>query len=79
MPYFDEELDIWNQQKYYHQVSNIPTYDELHQLLSSTFHHAKRRENIFPIVDRHPDYTLRCIYSGKILSDSSGNFYEKCD
>jgi endonuclease I len=30
-------------------------------------------------VDRHPDHTLRCVYSGDILSDSEGHFLEKCD
>ena len=48
-------------------------------MISSTFKHASRRQNIFPIVDRQPDYTLRCIYSGKILSDASGNKLLKCD
>jgi endonuclease I len=47
--------------------------------LKSTFTHAKRRENFFTIIDRHPDHTLRCVYSGDILSDSDGNFLQKCD
>lgn len=60
-------------------MSNPTNYEELHKLVSSTFRHARRRENIFPIVDRQPDYTLRCVYSGKILSDAEGNNLEKCD
>ena len=55
------------------KLSNPTNYDELHHLISSTWRHARRRQNIFPIVDRQPDYTLRCVYSGKILSDSDGN------
>lgn len=51
----------------------------MHQLLSSTFQHARRRCNLFPVIDRHPDYTLRCVFTGVILQDASGNHLEKCD
>lgn len=68
--YYDQEADEWAKQKYYLDLPDQPTYDQLNKLISSTFSHAKRRENIFPIVDRQPDYTLRCVYSGRILSDA---------
>lgn len=47
--------------------------------MSSTFKHARRRENFFTIVDRHPDHKLKCVYSGDVLSDEEGNFLQKCD
>lgn len=73
--YFDAEANEHDKTQYYSKLQNPHVYEELHQLISGTFKHAKRRENIFPIVDRHPDYTLRCVYSGKILSDPEGNFF----
>ena len=78
-PYYDKVSDEWNKEKYYGSLKGEPNYEELHQLVSSTFRHARRRQNIFPIVDRQPDMTLRCVYSGKILSDAEGNMLEKCD
>ena len=41
--YFDKEADEWNKQKYYMDLPEKPTYEQLNALLSSTFHHAKRR------------------------------------
>lgn len=78
-PYYDNKVDEWNKEKYYLNLPKNPTYESLNRLLSSTFAHARRRDNIFPIVDRHPDYTLKCVYSGRILSDSDGNLLQKCD
>ncbi len=59
--YFDNDVDPFN-----------TDYEKLHHLLSNTFKHARRRENFFTSVDRHPDFTLRCVYSGKILSNPEG-------
>jgi len=68
------------QKDYYKNVdiTNIK-YNQLHKLLSETYKHAKRRENIFSIIDRQPDYTLRCVYTNKILESAEGKFIEKCD
>ena len=55
------------------------TYNHLNSLLKETFKHAKRRENLFPIIDRREDYTLKCIYSEELLSDEDGKELQKCD
>lgn len=77
-PYFNEEESKKSISNYYSEITE-PTYENLNILLFKSFSHARRRENFFTIVERHPDFTLRCAYSGKILSDSTGNFYERCD
>ncbi len=59
--YFDNKVDPFN-----------TNYDELHNLLSTTFKHARRRENFFTNIDRHPDFMLKCVYSGKVLSNAEG-------
>lgn len=42
--YFDEELNEEEKKKYYQRIDldNL-NYEELHQLLKSTFNHARRR------------------------------------
>lgn len=81
-PYYDEAQDFKNSVDYFKGIVN-PTglngYLALNELISSTFHHARRRINLFPIIDRQPDYTLRCVFTGKILEDNEGNLIEKCD
>lgn len=66
--YFDNKVDPFN-----------TNYDELHTLLSSTFQHARRRENFFTNIDRHPDFMLRCVYSGKVLSNFDGEMLAKAN
>lgn len=80
-PYYDEETDKTNARKYYSAIdpAEPPDYDTLHQLVSGTYKHAKRRENIFPVIDRQPDYTLRCVYTGEKLEDEEGNLLVRCD
>ena len=80
--YFSLELNEWNCLKYYFNNNVDPfntNYEQLHQLLAQTFQHARRRENFFTNIDRHPDFTLRCIYSGKILGDKDGNMFGKAN
>lgn len=80
--YYNQEEDELQRVKYYfdHDVDPFNThYDELHLLLKSTFGHARRRENFFTSVDRHPDFTLRCVYSGRLLSDAEGQMLEKAN
>lgn len=77
--YYDEEADTQAAGKYYQKVVLDLSYKHLHSLVSKTYHHAKRRENIFPIVDRQPDYTLRCVYTGEKLEDEDGNNLVRCD
>ena len=81
-PYYNEAADIAQAEAYYkniHDPVGKEGYLSLHELLSSTFKHARRRCNIFPIVDRHPDYTLRCVFTGRILQDAEGVHLERCD
>lgn len=66
--YFDNKVDPFN-----------TNYDQLHTLLSSTFQHARRRQNFFTNIDRHPDFTLKCVYSGAILSNSDGEMLLKAN
>lgn len=80
--YFSGESYEWYQVKYYfdHQVDPFQTnYEQLHHLLSTTFKHARRRENFFTNIDRQPDFTLKCIYSGKVLSDETGTMLAKAN
>lgn len=80
--YFNAEEYQWLRLKYYYDNNVDPEathYEQLHQLLSSTFKHARRRENFFTNIDRHPDYTLKCVYSGKILSNDKGEMVSKAN
>ena len=77
-PYFEKELDAHLSEEYYLKLEKVD-YKHLNELISGTFTHARRRQNLFPIIDRHPDGTLKCVYSGKILSDEEGNMLLKCD
>lgn len=61
--YYNEEIDKANQQTYYQNLSPTPDYNQLNQLLASTYHKAKRRINLWANVDRRPDGTLMCAYS----------------
>jgi len=76
--YYDTEKDHYQREGYYLRLKNVD-YDSLSQLLSSTWNHARRRQNFFPIIDRHPDHTLRCVYSGEVIGDAEGNIIQKCD
>ena len=54
-PYYNEAADIAQAEAYYkniHDPVGKEGYLSLHELLSSTFKHARRRCNIFQIVDR---------------------------
>jgi endonuclease I/V8-like Glu-specific endopeptidase len=58
--------------------SAVPTYDQLHELLTST--HANQpsynpSQEVYPWVDLHEDGMLRSIYSGKIYNPA--DFMEK--
>ena len=80
--YLDADDYEWHRVKYYYEHNVDPfntTYEQLHQLLSTTFKHARRRENFFTNIDRQPDFTLRCVYSGKVLSDAQGNMLKKAN
>jgi len=78
--YYDEEEDKKMKEGYYKGiVIDKATYQELHQLSFNSFKKAKRRENIFSIVDRHPDYTLRCLYTNRILETPEGKVLEPND
>lgn len=80
--YFSNEANEWYKLQYYlaHNIDpSHATYEQLHSLLSSTFTHARRRENLFPLVERHPDLSLRCIFSGTTLSDHTGKMLEKAN
>jgi len=76
-PYYNEEADQQASLLYYANLPSPPTYDSLNALLFSTYNHAKRRINLFPVVDRQPDGTLRCIYSNQLLEDEGCNRLEK--
>ena len=65
-------------ESYYSKLKSLD-YDSLSSLISSTWKHARRRQNLFPIVDRQPDWTLKCLYSGQILSDAEGKILAKCN
>lgn len=54
-------------------------YNYFNDLLKSKFKHSKRRAILFPIIDRHPDYTLKCIYSNEIIDIGDGIEKQKCD
>lgn len=80
--YFNPEENELKRLKYYfdNKVDPFQTnYEELHALLSSTFQHARRRENFFTNVDRHPDFFLRCVYSGTVLSNADGEMLAKAN
>lgn len=61
------------------EVLDLITYEIFNKISLESFIHAKRRINLFPVVDRQEDYTLKCVYSGIVLEDSLGNQLEKCD
>lgn len=82
--YYDEDLDNYNRNEYYkdlliHDEGNIPSWQTLHHLISSTYRHAKRRENLFPVIDRQPDGTLRCCYSNEIVETIDCKRVLKCN
>ncbi|KRX01020.1 hypothetical protein PPERSA_09626 [Pseudocohnilembus persalinus] len=80
--YYNEQQDIKDQQQYYSDFLSQKkhlNYENLNFLVSSTYKHAKRRENIFSLIDRQQDGTLQCLYTKKILEDIQGNKIMKCD
>ena len=70
--YYNEKKDNSDIQNYYKEIKKSLNYQTLHNLIHSTYKPAKRRENIFSKIDRHPDYTLRCIFTNKTLEDKKG-------
>lgn len=67
--YYDAEMDQEMCNNYYkklHINEQVPHWEEIHSLLSSTYIHAKRK-NLFPYIDRQPDGRLKCCYSNEIV------------
>jgi hypothetical protein len=70
-PYFDDIKDQEDQEEYYKDVNGNLNYDSLHNLLFSTFKHANRRIGLWALIDRQPNGTLQCAYSGKIVENAN--------
>jgi len=81
--YFDDEQDRAVADAYYApllvQTGGVVEYVALSQLLHQGRRFGGRGKVLFPCLDRHPDGTLRCIYTGRILSDSAGELVLACD
>ena len=75
-PYFNEVQDRLDQEEYYANImgdqdsSEIITYEVLHNLLFSTYKHAKRRIGLWALIDRQEDGTLKCAYSNKVIENA---------
>jgi hypothetical protein len=78
MQYYDVGLDGAYAKDYYSSIGSPPDYLQLSQLLQHK-RHGGRSKVMFPLFDRYPDGTLKCIYSGRELSDCEGNLLLKCD
>ena len=81
-PYYDEEKDTMDMCRYYGGIVDgaaiadrkslppPPAYDALNQLLFGTYKHANRRIGLWAIIDRQPDGSLLCAYSGEPIESS---------
>lgn len=76
--YFDSVEDEACARAYYASLMDIPDYMQLSRLLQKR-RFGGRSKIMFPWFDRHPDGTLRCVYTGRVLSDFKGELLLKCD
>ena len=75
--YYNAEKDTVDKEKYYQDIeSSEVEYNQLHRLLSSTYHKAERRINLWADIDRQPDGTLKCAYSDKLIE--TADFIRQC-
>ena len=65
-PYYDQTQDLIDQESYYNGLGEL-NYDNLHQLLSSTYTHGDRRIGLWALIDRQMDGTIRCAYSNEVI------------
>jgi hypothetical protein len=79
-PYFDEIENANAKKAYYASISDF-SFDALNNLITKT--HTKqlsydqaRKMYLYPIVDRHSDGKLRCIYTNKTFTSSLLRGYE---
>ena len=75
--YYNKKQDLVEIKNYYKNIEKKINYESLSNLIHSTFKKAKRRENIFSIIDRRENYTLKCIYTNKILENEKGELLEE--
>lgn len=77
--YYEEAADQASAREYYAALKGDFSFPSLSRLLSQRGRFGGRRAFLFPWMDRHPDGSLRCIYSGRLLSDHGGNLVERCN
>lgn len=72
--YYNEKADSETRDLYYANVPDIKdaTFEELHQLIFHTKRTYKRGKELFALIDRRPDGTLRDIYTDNIIEDEKG-------
>ena len=72
--YYNEKQDQTDKNEYYSNLDDkfMINYEDLHNLISSTKKVFKRGNEIYSIIDRHPDGTLRDIYTNNIIEDEKG-------
>lgn len=73
-PYYNKEEDRLDMEDYYKDITPLRkiTYDDLNTLLYKTRKIHKNRKDLFNVIDRRPNGTIRCVYSNKYLEDHSG-------
>eukprot|EP00929_Paragymnodinium_shiwhaense_P061350 TRINITY_DN30632_c0_g2_i3.p1 TRINITY_DN30632_c0_g2~~TRINITY_DN30632_c0_g2_i3.p1 ORF type:complete len:391 (-),score=53.82 TRINITY_DN30632_c0_g2_i3:126-1229(-) len=77
--YHDETADRAAARTFYEPLAGQITFDRLSQVLQQRGRFGGRRAFLFPLMDRHPDGTLRCVYSGRMLSTTRGELLAKCN
>lgn len=72
--YYNEKADLKDRDQYFaklNDISNI-TFQDLHNLISSTKKVYKRGKELYSIIDRHPDSTIRDVYTSNVIEDENG-------
>jgi len=82
-PYVNVQQEAVIVAQYYRGISSgpqdVPSYEALNTLLSSTYRHAKRRIPLWAAVDRQADGTLRCAYNNSLIETAKCERLAKAD
>lgn len=72
--YYNQREDKIAMTNYYKDLITLKkiTYDDVNELLRTTKKVYKNHKDIYSVIDRRPDWTLKCIYTDDLLENEEG-------